>query len=198
MNRGLQECRGKYVAILDQDDQWIHADKLSQQVDFLETHTEYGIVGTQREIALEEQKKIRFSRLPASDQEIREYISRGCPFVHSTILCPKQVLESVEGYAEKYRYSMDYDLFYKILSQFKGRNMDMVSTTYNIHATNTSGLHFRASREEALDIIQQYQKDFPVDPFYFKLQQTHARLGGYFSKYRRYEQLKNGIKNAVT
>jgi glycosyltransferase involved in cell wall biosynthesis len=37
----LQECRGRYVALLDADDYWCHPHKLRKQVEFLEAHPEF-------------------------------------------------------------------------------------------------------------------------------------------------------------
>lgn len=37
----LYACRGQYIALLDGDDYWISEDKLQQQVDFLDQHTDY-------------------------------------------------------------------------------------------------------------------------------------------------------------
>jgi glycosyltransferase involved in cell wall biosynthesis len=39
----MQECQGKYIALLDGDDYWIDPLKLKKQVDFLESNPDYAI-----------------------------------------------------------------------------------------------------------------------------------------------------------
>ena len=41
--KGLQACKGQYVALLDGDDYWTDPHKLQKQVDFLDSHSDFAI-----------------------------------------------------------------------------------------------------------------------------------------------------------
>ena len=71
LNKGLDMAKGKYMAILDDDDEWESKDKLERQVKFLDENPDYIAVGTNPQKGQEEEIKIN---------------PKGTPFAHSSIL----------------------------------------------------------------------------------------------------------------
>jgi len=64
----------KYIARIDDDDQWIETKKLEKQVEFLDTHPDYVLVGTGVVMIDEENKELVRYLLPESDRDIRKKI----------------------------------------------------------------------------------------------------------------------------
>lgn len=46
LNQGIDASKGIYIAILDDDDEWVNPDKLKNQVKFLDEHPDYIAVGS--------------------------------------------------------------------------------------------------------------------------------------------------------
>ncbi len=58
----------KYIALIEGDDYWCDKNKLQQQIDFLETHSDYAIC-FHRVYQLEDNKQLRLSNLNISEEE---------------------------------------------------------------------------------------------------------------------------------
>ena len=120
-NIGLKYASGKYVGILDADD-WYHLRKISSQVSFLEKKESYGIVGTFC-ILLCPGGGLMKIQLPVTHEEILKTMVYRNPFVHSSVLIRKNILDEVGYYDVRYRRAHDYELYFRILSKCKGANI---------------------------------------------------------------------------
>jgi len=120
-NIGLRFAEGEYVGILDADD-WYHPRKIRSQVSFLEKKENYGIVGTFC-ITLYPDGRLEKTQLPVTHEEILKRMAYRNPFVHSSVLMKKDVLDEVGHYNTKYRRAHDYELYFRILSKSKGANI---------------------------------------------------------------------------
>jgi glycosyltransferase involved in cell wall biosynthesis len=97
LNAGTRKAKGKYIAILADDDSWISKDKLERQVEFLDKHKDYILVGT-NSIAIDKTGK-----------EIARFAGNGFPD-HSSVLYRKEAGE----YSEDLKRAIDLDFFLRI------------------------------------------------------------------------------------
>ena len=112
LNIGIKVCSTPYVARLDADDSWL-PDKLALQIDFLQRHPDYGVVGCW--YANIHHQTQRIFRLPVTDSSIKRNIFRINPFGHSCIVIRRKLLETVDGYAPTAVYSQDRELWFRLL-----------------------------------------------------------------------------------
>ena len=101
LNVGLGYCSGEYIARIDADDEW-NPLKLERQLSFMHKKN-LGWSCTRFE-----SRNNDTSRLMVSDVNAFPYSN---PYIHSSLLIEQNLLESVGGYNENYKYSQDYFLY---------------------------------------------------------------------------------------
>lgn len=122
LNLALAQARGKYIARVDADDTW-SLEKLKRQVNFMETHPEYGIIGCNYINIFKNNLAAKKIRTCETDKEIKRKIFRRNPFAHSCILAKRNIIEQVGRYDEKIKYGQDYDLWLRCLPFAKFYNL---------------------------------------------------------------------------
>ena len=120
-NKGIKRAEGKYIGILDADD-WYHLQKIRHQISFLERRPSYGILGTFC-ITIQPNGKILKTKLPLTHDEIVRTMAYRNPFVHSSVVIRRDILEEVGYYDPNYKRAHDYDLYFRIISRSKGANL---------------------------------------------------------------------------
>lgn len=120
-NKGIKYAEGEYIGILDADD-WYHPQKIRHQISFLEKRPSYGILGTFC-ITIQPNGKVLRTRLPQTHDEILKTLAYRNPFVHSSVVIRKNILEEVGYYNTKYKRAHDYDLYFRVMSRSKGANL---------------------------------------------------------------------------
>lgn len=110
----LQSSSGKYVAILDDDDEWVNADKLKKQVEFLDSNPDYVLAGGGMQI-VSNIKEQGIKMRPQSDRKIRRWMLLKNPFFTSTVMFRKEVAIKAGGFIkDKIDLAEDYDLWLRM------------------------------------------------------------------------------------
>jgi glycosyltransferase involved in cell wall biosynthesis len=124
LNTGLAAARGKYIARFDADDICV-PERLQKQYDFMRTHPEYIMVGSDVDYITEEGDYIFTYANPwHTNEEITAKIMEHCPFVHSSVMYVKDAVLSLGGYEIKAHTFEDYYLWTKLVRVGKVCNMN--------------------------------------------------------------------------
>lgn len=110
LNRGLEVCRGEYVARIDADDV-SEPDRLARQVEFLAHHPEVVILGTWTTEVDEHGREIgAFEISPEADYVAWELTWRNVVYP-SSVLMRRAPVVAIRGYDAGVPYAQDHDLW---------------------------------------------------------------------------------------
>lgn len=113
LNRGLQAARAPLIARIDADDVAL-PERLARQAAFLAAHPEVGLLGTAaREIA-PSGAVVQTLTPPHDDRAIRRALLRANPFIHSSVMFRRALVDTVGRYDESFAVAQDYDLWLRM------------------------------------------------------------------------------------
>ena len=121
LNRCIAEAKGEYIARHDCDD-YAAPDRLEKQVEYLDSHSEISVLGTNAYL-FDENGVWGEMHFPV---EISKKDFLFCsPHQHGSVVFRKEVLEKANGYrvAKETRRTEDYDLFMRIHLFAKSANL---------------------------------------------------------------------------
>ncbi len=163
LNVGLASAKGKYIARIDDDDEWIDAEKLEKQARFLEENQEYVLVGTNAQIVDEEGKVLATYAMPSDDASLRNrMLSKNC-FIHSSIVALKSATEKVGKYdeTENSRHIEDYDLWLRLGKIGKLQNLRFVGVRIMIHENSLTSKNRVLQARRMFSLIGKYKNSYP-------------------------------------
>jgi glycosyltransferase involved in cell wall biosynthesis len=113
LNRSLGLARGPLIARLDADDLAL-PERIARQRAFLDAHPEVGVLGTGAREVDADGRELRTIRPPQDDRAIRRALIRRNPFVHSSMMMRRALVEQVGGYDPSFPVAQDYDLWLRL------------------------------------------------------------------------------------
>lgn len=118
LNHCLKYATGKYIVRMDADDESVK-DRIKTQVDFLEEHLEYDVVGTAMQI--KDHDTFTYVR-KYPEYPMKQEVWQTVPFAHPTIVMRKKAMDSLGGYrvCEETMRAEDLDLWFRF--KMKGYN----------------------------------------------------------------------------
>ncbi|MCL5784058.1 MAG: glycosyltransferase family 2 protein [Patescibacteria group bacterium] len=151
LNKGIRLAKGEYIARMDVDD-ISHLKRLKKQVEFLDSHLDYGVVGTARLIINSQGKVIEIPSSIFDDEDIKVQIVFQNPLVHGSVMIRKFMLLSNKlFYNPKAKHFEDYDLWVKLINKTKMFNIPEILYYWRTHSdnitTNQSKVMYQGSEQ---------------------------------------------------
>ena len=120
-NRGLSIARGRYLALLDSDDEWL-PEKTARQVEWLEAHPDYGMVLCDVERIDAERRRIDFlgrrAILPRDGWVLAEVLANPA-LAPVSAMFRREVHADVGGFDESLRTAEDLDFHLRIARRWQ-------------------------------------------------------------------------------
>lgn len=137
LNFAATHARAPLLARLDGDD-IILPERFTRQYDRLMREPEIGLLGGCVDVIDKDDDVIGRRHLPLTDAELRQFLRKGNPFVHSTIMMRRPLFESIGGYRPSLRLCEDFDLWCRLAEITQIANDPHVLARYRVHENSMS------------------------------------------------------------
>ena len=154
LNIGISQAKGMYIARIDDHDLWTRMDKISKQVQYLQTHPRTGIVGT----GFISNRKVY--RNPLSDEAIRRQILFRCPFEHSSVVFLREIWEELGGYNEGMEYAEDWEFWLRIGQRYRLANLPNIAVQKEHSTDGLTAKYGRRQFHIVKGITKKYRRGY--------------------------------------
>jgi glycosyltransferase involved in cell wall biosynthesis len=160
LNAGIRSAKGKYIAILDDDEFWISNSKLDKQIQLISSSSDIVVVGGYAQVIDEKGKFMYNYTRPIGYEDCLRNALFYNPIVHSTALYKKQSALEVGLYDETISRGQDWDFFLKLMKIGRVINIPEVLSTNRIWNGGTSTKHNSENTISYYKIITKHKNSY--------------------------------------
>lgn len=152
-NKGIEQARGEYIAMLDSDDR-AYPTRLEKQVDFLEAHQDYAQVGSWCRMMNEQGQPLKkIKRQPILPDDVDVQLLFRCSLSNRSIMARTKILREY-GYRNDYPRCQDYDLHMRLAKKYKLGNLPECLVYGRIHDHQITSQTEELGNEKKREIIR--------------------------------------------
>ena len=168
LNAGLDISRGEFIARMDADD-ISRPERLAAQVQYLENHTEVGLVGSWIKCFGSSIQPF-IHRYPLANDGIECRLLFENPFAHSTVLFRKSVVDAHQlKYEPDYQYVEDWKLWAQMKRYTKFSNLPIPLVEYRIGEKGDKYREFQNSQKAKVISENCFDVNFPYKAIHFDM-----------------------------
>ncbi len=156
LNKGVITGKGKYIAIMNQDDISL-TKRFEEQIKFLEENPEVDIVGAAME-TFDEEGDTFLRRYPLTNIKIRKKIWFYSPLAHPSIMVRKEVFKKVGLYRNWTFPCEDLEFFFRAGEKYKLANLPSVLLKHRYHKDSITMSNTKLMEKKANQIRWKYSK----------------------------------------
>lgn len=178
---GLSKARGVLIARHDADDISVR-ERFANQVEYLNKHTDFGLIGTAVTRIDSYGKEIAHPIVIRGNKKIKRLLRGGNVFAHGSVMVRKKVIETVGGYRSGFSYAQDYDLWLRIAEVCC---LDNLPNRLYLWRTHSSGIseekQFEQLKYAALAALFAKQRNNRIEESYYKLEASPGEINNFLS-----------------
>lgn len=137
LNESLKYIRSDYLVRMDADDV-SDLYRFEKQYNFLKKNQEYSVVGSFIKIIDENDRLIRKSKYPITNDGIKRHLKNFSTFAHPSTMINVTYLNKIGGYRTIFEPAEDYDLWTRLSIISKMHNIPQYLLNYRQHISSVS------------------------------------------------------------
>ena len=153
LNKCIDLAKGKYIARMDADDISL-PNRLYQQIQFLEKHTDYVLCGSWAYLMNDNGERTGRIKNIDSHSLIKTALFFTCSIIHPTVVCKTEVMKQFK-YNVNALHCEDFDLWVRMAnSGLKMINLPQFLINYRWHRTNISNVNSDYQLQQKKEILR--------------------------------------------
>lgn len=156
-NRALREARGEFIGLMDADD-IAHPFRLVTQVQFLQSHVQIGVVGSNVSVIDASDQTVGYRWFPSLHDDIRNAMTLSVPLCQPSVMMRRDVFDTCGGYvAGSSPVVEDYAYWSRLMHcGIRFANIPEPLLCYRVHGNQIKQSKLRETICGVLSVREQY------------------------------------------
>jgi glycosyltransferase involved in cell wall biosynthesis len=194
-NTGVANASGRFIAFLDDDDEWLPG-KLERQVDILANSSRSigAVYSAFEQVDLATDRRVGVVRPAKSGHILNELCMKNWIGTASTVCLKRECLEEAGPFDERVTFGEEYDMWIRIAHRYDFKYIDEILVKYGVHAIQLS-TNYQAIIGGLKEQLTKHRDLFALDPPNYS--RRFANLGVLYCYVGEVAKGREAFRNAI-